>query len=72
MGDGIMTLKNILELIPIDEIISIYDGSTNTYLYLECCKEDYHGEYDDCGVSGIIGNLTSGYCEVIEIEILTQ
>jgi hypothetical protein len=71
-GELSMTLKDVLELIPIDEIISIYDVPTNTYLYFEQLKEDCHGEYDNCVVVRIGGNLTNGYYPVLEIEILTQ
>lgn len=67
-----MTLKNFLKLIPMDEMISIYDPITNVYLLHEKFKEDYKGEYDNCMVTGVNTNLTEGYNAVLEIEIFAQ
>lgn len=67
-----MTLKNFLKLIRTDELISIYDPLTNLYLSHEKIKEDYHGEYDNCVVTGIETNLSQGGYPVIEIEIFAQ
>lgn len=67
-----MTLKNFLKLVPMDEMISIYDPLTNVYLSHEQCKEDYKGEYDNCMVTGVNTNLTEGYNAVLEIEIFAQ
>ena len=67
-----MILKDFLELVRTDECISIYDPLTNVYLSHEKYKEDYKGEYDNCEVTAVTTNLTSGYYSVLEIEIFAQ
>lgn len=65
-----MRLKDFFELIRSDECISIYDVHRNVYLFNEICKHDYHGEYDNCVVTGLTTNTTSFYYPVLEVEIL--
>ena len=67
-----MILKDFLELIRTDEIISIYDPLTNVYLSHEKFKEDCRGEYDNCVVTAVTTNLTQGGYSALEIEIFAQ
>ena len=67
-----MTLGDVLQLVKDDEIIAIYDVSTNVYILYEQDKRYYNGTYDKCEVAGIENTLDRAYSPVLEIQISTQ
>jgi hypothetical protein len=64
-----MSLKEFLELVRIDEIVSIYDPAENVYIQLEILKEDIKDEYLHYKVIGIETNFDDGYNPTLEINV---
>ena len=62
-------LKEFLELIRTDEIITIYDPIENQYYQEEICKENVEEKYLHYKVIGVNTNYDDSYNAVLEIDV---